>query len=197
MERRVYHGNLNPETVAQALIAHLHRGNYAVQQIGHDDEVVVQVATRQRPTSGGHTAIAVSLQKIEDGVSVQVGKQAWLGLAASLGVSALTALRNPMGLLGRLDDIAQDIEHIQLSEAIWEVVEESAQLAGATHQLSERLRRTTCEYCGTANPVGEASCVACGAPMGGAQPVSCLNCGHVTDALAVRCPNCGRSLHPR
>jgi len=44
---------------------------------------------------------------------VQVGQQDFLGVAASLGASALTVFRNPLGILGRLDDIAQDIESIR------------------------------------------------------------------------------------
>jgi len=60
----------------------------------------------------------VLIQKVEDGVSVQAGQQAWLGVAASLGYTALAALRNPFTLLGRLDDLAQDVEYIQLSDNI-------------------------------------------------------------------------------
>jgi DNA-directed RNA polymerase subunit RPC12/RpoP len=69
-------------------------------------------------------------------------------------------------LLGRLDDIAQDIESLQLSEDIWKAIDNFANLKGATFELSERLRRIVCEYCNTANPVGEPSCIACGAPLG-------------------------------
>jgi len=55
------------------------------------------------------------MQNVEDGVSVQIGQQAWLGVAADLGISALNALRNPVSLINRLDGIAQDIENLQLS----------------------------------------------------------------------------------
>ncbi len=47
---------------------------------------------------------------------VELGQQAWLGVAASLGQTAFSVFRNPFSLIGRLDDLAQDIESMQLSE---------------------------------------------------------------------------------
>jgi hypothetical protein len=125
---------------------------------------------------------------------VQLGSQAWLGVAASLGVSALATLRNPLSLLGRLDDIAQDLESLQLSDLVWQAVERISAGAGASMHLSERLRRVTCEYCGTANPVGEGACIACGAPLGTSQPGTCPNCGFLTARGESRCSNCGYTL---
>ncbi|HAX68831.1 MAG TPA: hypothetical protein DCY14_04430 [Anaerolineae bacterium] len=58
------------------------------------------------------------------------------------------------------------------------------------------MRRTTCEYCHVATPVGEPSCVACGAPMGRAQPTTCPNCGYVVRAGDKTCPNCRQVLPP-
>jgi DNA-directed RNA polymerase subunit RPC12/RpoP len=144
--------------------------------------------------SGGQTALTISLQKVEDGLAVQVGKQAWLGVAASLGMTALSAWRNPFNLLNRLDDLAQDIENLQPSERVWEVIEGEARKAGASFELSERLRRMVCLYCNTANPVGEACCLACGAPLGSVQPRTCSNCGFVIKTDETTCPNCGRKL---
>jgi DNA-directed RNA polymerase subunit RPC12/RpoP len=135
------------------------------------------------------------VQSIGDGVSIQVGQQAWLGVAASLGISAFAAFRNPFALLSRLDDIAQDIEYIQLSDEIWKVIEDTARTLASTHQLSERLLRIECEYCGTANPVGEAHCIACGAPLGSAQPTTCARCGYVLVHGEKNCPNCGAPIY--
>jgi DNA-directed RNA polymerase subunit RPC12/RpoP len=131
---------------------------------------------------------------VEDGVHVRLGSQQWLGVAASLGFTALALLQNPVSLIGRLDDLAQDYASLQLSARIWQTLERAAQNLGASFELSERLRRLTCPYCDTANPVGEPSCVACGAPLGPAQPVACPKCGFVTDAGSTRCPNCSQRL---
>lgn len=194
MEQRIYHGDLSPDDIGQALIAKFKRGNLRAQQIGGGKLVVVQIATNSEATSGGQTALSVSIQKVEDGVSVQVGEQAWLSVAASLGLSALSALRNPFNLLGRLDDIAQDVENLQITETVWKTIEAAVQAAGASFELSKRLRRSVCAYCDTANPVGEASCIACGAPLGKVQPDTCPYCGFVVIANEKTCPNCKRSL---
>jgi DNA-directed RNA polymerase subunit RPC12/RpoP len=194
MIQRIYHGNLQPIDLANALVGYFNRGNWQVQRAGDSSKLIVQIATRDRPMAGGQTALSVILQRVEDGISVEIGQQAWLGVAASLGVSAISLLANPWNLLNRLDDIAQDVENLQLSEEVWRVLDETARTLGATQQLSERLRRVTCEYCGTANLVGESRCIACGAPLGSAQPRTCGHCGFIVYHNEVTCPNCGVRL---
>lgn len=194
MNGRIYHGDLTPKEVGRVLLAHFNRSNWVAQQLGNDDQIVVQITTRQRPVSGGQTALSVTLQKVEDGLAIQIGKQEWLGIAASLGVTALAALRNPFSLLGRLDDLAQDVENLQLTDEVWRVIENFSEIRGASFELSERLKRLVCEYCSTANPVGESNCIACGAPLGEVQPRTCLNCGFIVKSNEKICPNCGKPL---
>lgn len=194
MDRKVFHGDITPTEVAQALLAEFNRGNLRAQTLGNSDKMIVQISTRPGAASGGNTAMTVSIQKFEDGVVAEIGQQAWFGVAASLGTTALSALRNPFALLGRLDDLAQDIENLTLSDRVWQVIASSAQARGASKKLSERLRRMECEYCGTANPVGEPSCIACGAPLGRVQPGTCPKCGFVVKAGEKQCPNCGHNL---
>ena len=153
MDRRVFHGELSPVDIAQALLGEFNRGNLRAQTMGQGAKMVVQIGTPSDAASGGQTALTVTIQKVEDGVMIEMGQQAWLGVAASLGTSALAALRNPLSLLGRLDDIAQDIENLQLADRVWGVIERTARSAGASHQLSDNLSRLTCLYCGTANPL--------------------------------------------
>jgi RNA polymerase subunit RPABC4/transcription elongation factor Spt4 len=194
MDRRIFHGKIKPNDVAQALMAEFNRGNLQAQMGGQSDKMMVQIATRTGAQSGGRTALTVTIQSTDDGVMIEIGQQAWLGLAASLGQTAFYALRNPFSLLGRLDDLAQDIENMQLSENVWKVIERTVASAGASHDLSERLRRVACEYCLTANPVGEGSCIACGAPLGNSQPTTCPNCGFVVAQGENTCPNCRKKL---
>ncbi|MGC8855348.1 MAG: double zinc ribbon domain-containing protein [Anaerolineae bacterium] len=194
MERQFFHGAITPEHVAQALLAEFNRGNLRAQVLRQEDQTIVQIATRPDATAGGQTALTVRLQTIEDGILVEMGQQTWLGVAASLGQTAFWALRNPLALLSRLDDLAQDIENLQLGERVWATIEKTAQAMGASRTLSERLKRLTCEYCGSANPVGEATCVACGAPLGNVQPRTCPACGFVLLRQEKICPNCGQSL---
>jgi hypothetical protein len=194
MDTRIFHGDIIPNDFARILIARFNRGNLRAQQFGSGPRVVVQIASPNRPASGGQTAMTVNLEKVPDGVAVQVGKQSWLGVAASLGTTALWTWYNPWNILSRLDDLAQDIENLQLADDVWSAIEQYARAAGASFELSERLRRLVCEYCNTANPVGESSCIACGAPLGSVQPGTCQNCGFVLTKGDSICPNCGKPV---
>ncbi|MBL8098134.1 MAG: zinc ribbon domain-containing protein [Anaerolineales bacterium] len=194
MERKIFHGKIKPLDIANALLGEFNRGNFRAQTLGQHDRLVVQVSTRPDAMSGGQTAMTVTIQTIDEGVMIEFGQQAWLGVAASLGVSALSALKNPFSLLGRLDDIAQDIENLTIRERVWNVISKAARSAGASAELSENLKRTTCEYCHVANKVGDPSCVACGAPLGNLQPNTCKHCGFVVKVGTKTCPNCKQSL---
>ena len=194
MPQRIYHGKISNNDMARAIVAHFAHGNLLIQQFGSGDNLIVQIATSPYARSGGKTALSVSLQNVPDGVSVSVSKQAWLGIAASLGVSTIATLRNPLNLLNRLDDIAQDIEYMQLVENVWKVIDTAARSLGSGFELSERLNRYVCDYCNTANPPGEPRCIACGAPLGDIQPDTCSNCGFIVTRSEKVCPNCGKTL---
>jgi hypothetical protein len=195
MEQKTFYGLISPDDFAQALIAEFHQGNLIARAIGRGDQRIVQIATPPMPHSGGRTAITVHLTAVEDGVHVRLGQQDWLGVAASLGVSALATLHRPINLLHRLDDIAQDISSIQLAMRIWQAISDAAEALGVSHELSDRLRRLSCEYCRTANPVGIPHCIACGAPLGPNQPVACIECGFLLEREDLTCPQCGSAQH--
>ena len=194
MDSRIYHGNFHNTDLANVLLAHFNQGGLQVQQVGDGDFIAVQIASSPYAASGGKTALSITFQNVEDGVSVQIGQQAWLGVAANLGISALTALRNPFFLINRLDDIAQDIENLQLSDEVWKLVDQTARSIGSGFQLSDRLRKYVCDYCQTPNPPGESRCIACGAPLGDIQPLTCSNCGYVITTNESICPNCHKPI---
>jgi RNase P subunit RPR2 len=194
MDSQIFHGKIDPLDLSKALVAHFTHGNIRAQQFGSGNQIVVQISTTDRPVSGGQTALSVTIQKVEDGVMVKFGQQAWLGVAASLGATALAALRNPLNLLGRLDDLAQDFESIQLTDEVMKVVQSVMQTNNATYELSDRLKRMVCDYCNTANEVGASRCIACGAPLGDVQPRTCKQCGFVVRLNEKNCPNCGSIL---
>jgi len=192
-QQRTYHGDINPDEMAAALVAAFNQGNMRTQQVGEGDKVMVQIATRQGG-SGGKAALSITIQRVEDGVSAAMGQHEWLGVAASLGQTALTTLLNPWNLIGRLDDIAQDVTSLTLVDKAWEAVEKFAQAAQITKTISERLQTVACPFCGTANKVGAPDCVNCGAPLGEHQPLSCPKCGNVMPAKSKFCANCGTAL---
>jgi hypothetical protein len=193
MEQRIFHGRFTAQTLANFLTTSFNRGNLKAQVIGEDPTILVQIASREYARSGGNTALSILLQNVEDGVAIKIGQQSWLGIAASLGFTALLAMRNPFNLLTRIDDLAQDIENLQLQDEAWKTLEENAKALGASFELSDRLRRIACEYCNVANPPGEPTCIACGAPLGNVQPFTCKNCGYVLLKNESVCPNCRKS----
>ena len=194
MNQRIFHGNFTAQTLAVCLISFFNHGNLKVQVIGENPTVIVQIASSDQSTSGGQTALSILLQNVEDGVAVQMGQQDWLGVAASLGFTALATFRNPFNFLGRIDDLAQDIENLQLSDEVLKVLEGNAKALGTGYELTNRLQRYVCEYCNVANPPGEPTCIACGAPLGNMQPSTCKNCGFLLVKEDSLCPNCGISL---
>jgi hypothetical protein len=194
MEQRTFHGNITPADLAQALIARFNAGDFQTRQVGRGENLVLQVATPGMRLSGGPTAITIQLSQVEDGVHVRLGQQQWLGTAASLGQTAIMALLRPASILSRLDDVAQDIQSLQLADEVWNTIERTVQGLGASFQISERLRRLTCAYCSTANPVGSPHCAACGAPLGFQQPVACPRGGFVSEAGTQVCPECGNTF---
>jgi len=194
MTTKIYHGKITAENLAKAIATRFNTNDLVTRYAKNGDQYHLQITSRRDAQSGGKTSIGLVLQQLEDGVAVKIGKQDWLGIAASLGLSALSLRINPLNILGRLDDIAQDIENLSLDDRLWEMIDDVATTMGASQQLSERLRRLACEYCDTANPVGEPRCIACGAPLGGTQPTTCNECGFVAAPEDIACTNCGSAL---
>lgn len=194
MEQRIFHGDLTPNELAEKLLAHFNRGNMRTQMFGNQQNLTVQISTREGAASGGQTALTVQIKPVADGLMVSVGEQAWLGVAASMGQTVVATLLNPWNLLNRLDDLAQDIENLQMVDTVWQVVNLAAQQQHASTQISERLQRAVCEFCSTANPVGQSSCVACGAPLGNVQPRTCAACGFVVLRGERTCPSCNKPI---
>ncbi len=194
MEQKIFHGQMSPGDLANALVAEFNGGGLVAQRVGEGEKIAVQVATQRRRQSGGRTAMTVVLSDHEDGVVVSIGQQEWLGIAASLGKTALQVIQNPWQIVNRLDDVAADINSIQLEKRIWEVINHVAASAGVSTRISERLRTVACSYCDYANAVGDGACNACGAPMGAQQPISCMKCGYVNEIGTTYCANCGDHL---
>ena len=92
--------------------------------------------------------------------------------------------------MGRIDDLAQDIESLQLSDEVLKVLENNARALGTGYELTNRLQRYKCEYCDVANPPGVPTCIACGAPLGNVQSSTCKNCGFILVKNEGICPNC-------
>lgn len=193
MEGRTYHGDLNPDELANLLMAQFNQGNFAAQRYNQGDRVMVQVGTRD-DRGRVENALAITLSKTPDGVHVSVGEQQWLGAAADLAQAGLGALFNPLSLLGNLGEIVSDVSSFSLPQQIWQTVDKYCQNAGAGLGGDPAKMAVACPYCGVANPPGAPTCTGCGAPLGQAQPVYCPQCGLPMPAGSKFCPRCGSRL---
>jgi hypothetical protein len=66
MEQRIFHGDLTPNDIAEALLANFNRGNLRTQTVGDSQNMKVQIATRQGAASGGQMAVTVQIQKVTE-----------------------------------------------------------------------------------------------------------------------------------
>ncbi|MFQ6015035.1 MAG: zinc ribbon domain-containing protein [Anaerolineae bacterium] len=195
MEQRTYRGDIDPEGLADALIAHFDHGDLMAQKVtGQDGHLMVQIATRERGWGAARSALSIGIAPVQDGVRVTVGEQRWLDAAASLAITGLGALINPRSLLWRIDDIARDVGKLTLDDQVWDAVEHYCDSVGARLGLAEKHLVVACPYCGVGNPVGEGKCSACGGGLAEVQPVDCHKCGFVLPQGSRFCSRCGTAL---
>ncbi len=198
MEQRTYRGNIEPNGLADALVARFNHGDLMAHKIvGQDGHVLVQIATRDWGWGAARSALSVGIAPVEGGVRVTVGQQQWLDAAASLAITGLGALVNPLSLLGRIDDIARDVGKLTLPDKVREAIEHYCDSVGAKLGLSEQQIVVTCPYCGVGNPVGAGVCSACGGSLAEAQPIACPKCGFISPNDARFCSRCGTALMSR
>jgi predicted RNA-binding Zn-ribbon protein involved in translation (DUF1610 family) len=195
MEQRTYRGDIDPEGLAGALVSRFNHGGLRAQRVvGQEGHLMVQIATREGGWGAAKSALSVGIAPVEGGVRVTLGQQRWLDTAASLAITGLGALVNPLSLLGRIDDIARDVGKLTLPDQVWEAVEHYCDSVGAQLGLAEKQLVVTCPYCGVGNPIGEGECSACGGSLAEVQPVACPECGFVLQKDASFCTRCGASL---
>ena len=195
MEQRTYRGDIDPGGLADALLARFNHGDLMAQKvIGEEGHIIVQIAAREWGWGAARSALTVGIAPVEAGVRVTLGQQRWLDAAASLAITGLGALLNPLSLLGRIDDIARDVGKLTLPDQVWDAVEHYCESVGAKLGLAEKQLVVTCMYCGVGNPVGAGKCSACGGSLAEVQPVACPKCGFVMSKDARFCSRCGTKL---
>ena len=194
MDERTFRGNITPGDLADALVAQFNRGDYRAQKAGRGAQMVVQIATQRGRRGEPDTAVAVTITPTSDGVKVSMGDPEWLGVAADLVQTGLGALLNPWSLVHKVDDVARNVQDLSLPQQVWGAVDQYARTVGARPKLAPEPVAVTCPFCRTANAIGEARCIACGAPLGDAQPVRCPSCNRLLPAGTTQCPQCGAQL---
>ena len=129
MEQRTYHGKITTREVAEALLGRFHGDDMSVAMSGDDDKIMLNISSAG--WQGGRTALAVGLSQVSAGVMVTVGEHSLLGVAADLLQTGLGALRNPLTIIGEIDDVARNVERLNLPAQVWETVDHYARSVGA------------------------------------------------------------------
>jgi len=194
MNERQFRGNITPGNLADALVTQFNRGDYRAKKTGRGAQALVQISTNRRRRGEPDTAVAVTITPTPDGVKVSMGEPQWLDIAADLVQTGLGALLNPWSLVHEVDDVARNVQDLNLPQEIWATVDQYARTVGSRPALPPEPVAVTCPYCRTGNEIGEGRCVSCGAPLGDAQPVRCPSCNRLLPAGTARCPKCGERL---
>jgi hypothetical protein len=195
MDQKTYHGEIDPQELADVLVSHFDQGDLRAQKTGRTDRVVVQISTgRHRRRGDPHTSLAVTIAQAEDGVTVSVGEQQVLGVAADLVQTGIGALFNPLSLIGEIDDIVRDVSKLTLPQQVWQVIEEYCRSVGAGLGLAPEKVLVTCPFCGVGNPIGVGKCPSCGGSLADVQPITCPKCGQILEHDAKFCTRCGARI---
>jgi len=89
MEQRMYHGNINPDALADYLVNMFNQGygDTVAQKVGQGNQALVQLGLLSHSGRRIRHSIGVSIYKTPDGVSVSTGQANWFddpGLGGSL-----------------------------------------------------------------------------------------------------------------
>ena len=100
MEQRMYHGNINPDALADYLVNMFNQGygGTVAQKVGQGNQALVQLGLLSHSGRRIRHSIGVSIYKTPDGVSVSTGQANWFD-DPGLGGSLIGALYWPPLLL--------------------------------------------------------------------------------------------------
>ena len=127
------------------------------------DHYESRIFTSRNNTSESQTSINITAILTENGLSITASDQEWGQIAASLGTTVVAAIINPINLLGRIDNLAVDVENMQLSERIDKFVHSFA--TTLAERSETQANRSTCKYCRSRNDQTATHCASCGAPL--------------------------------
>ncbi len=203
MEQRIYHGNINPDALADYLVGMFNQGygGTVAQKVGQGNQVLVQIGLLSHSGRRIRHSIGVSIYRTPDGVSVATGQANWFD-DPGLGGSLIGALYWPPLLLFPL---ARGINSYALYQDLWQAVDTYCAQAGAMQGNVTTAHAVYCHNCGVVNNEGDHVCRMCGASLYAPQPphyqpppqgeVVCPLCGQTVSAGNF-CNNCAAPLRP-
>ena len=169
MEQRTYYGRIDPNALADHLVGvfnqHPGQGMYyshnhtMAQRVGEGDQVLVQIVRAGSWGQNGGT-LGVSIVRVPDGISVNLGQSNWLDLdqstVAGMVIGAL--LFPPLLLLPLLSGLVGST----FNQDIWDVIDGYCSWVNASGpEKAQAPRYFHCPYCGAYNQPNVPQCVSC------------------------------------
>ena len=127
------------------------------------DQNVAKIITDSRTLSESQTSLIVVAELTEKGLLVTVSDQEWGGIAASLGTTVVAAILNPINLVGRIDDLAADVQNLQLGDKVEQFIRNFSD--NMVNKSSALAPKSVCKYCRSRNEDTATHCASCGAPL--------------------------------
>src|SRR5437764_1065936 len=129
MEQRNYHGNIQPDDLANYLVDMFNQGygGTVAQKIGQGDHVLVQIGLLSHSGRRIRQSIGLSIARTADGVSVASGQANWFEDPHLAGSLIGAAFWPPLLLF----PFARGINAYGLYQDIWQAVDTFCSQAGA------------------------------------------------------------------
>lgn len=206
MDNRFYPlPHLDIERMARDIEDHFVRQGYQTQHFGTQEQVAVQMRKggELEALIGLQAALTVTLQKVQGGVTANVGQQQWVDKAAvgAIGFFFLWPLMITAG--------AGLIRQAGLETQIYNAVDMAVQRQGgrpyATHYQPQRNAQqyrqpqqppqVACPNCHAQNDEGDVYCSYCGKPLHKEQEKKrCEQCSAPLKPDAAFCAKCGHAV---
>lgn len=195
MEQRIYHGSIDPDQLAQALLDEWDQGETIAQALEAEGGIVVQIGQREAGwfSDEPRYALTIGIEQLDARVQVSMGQQQWYKAGGQIIVGGLFGFVPfffawPLGGLFGGDDPPIDRD---LPGQIWQTIERFTAQSGAATGPTRRLATVVCPACGVSNPQSAAYCSACGQSL---RATNCPQCGRANPPGANFCIRCGAKL---
>ncbi len=171
MDQRIYHGNIDPNVLADHLVGvfnqHVNQGMYyshhhtMAQRAGEGDQVLVQIMRAGSWGRNGGT-LGVSLARVPGGISISLGQSNWLDMDESTlaGMVIGALVFPPLLLLPLLSGLSRST----FDQDVWDVIDNYCAWIRSRSD-SPPPRQFRCPYCGAYNQQEAPECLGCHMPL--------------------------------
>ncbi|NTU75563.1 MAG: zinc ribbon domain-containing protein [Anaerolineaceae bacterium] len=189
--QRMFHGYISAAALADQLAARFRERHMRVSSSAGDATALVQLGSQHG------TPVTVHIAETQGGVLVTMGRDNdWLDRASDAsGMLERAGAGNPLSLLAMVPEVIAELGKDNIVPDIWNTINDICALTRSlAGERNAPPNPKVCQYCGTANPDAEESCLACGAALPVNLPRICPKCARAHTSDALFCQACGTRL---